>query len=421
MEKLRILLLTHQFVPRHVGGVEFVTRGVARRLVEAGHSPLVLTCHESPSPRPADWGPHRTEADGIPVTELHFNLSLLPRRVRAEHDNPLTAGWAREELRRFRPHLVHAFHSMKLSAAVLRACREEGIPIVHSLCDFWFLCPRHILLRPDGTLCRGPRHPFSCVTCFRATHGVPAPSPFLRGADDLLSLARRPRFLRRELLACDRILAGSPFLKRMFVENGYPAERLEVVPHGPTLGGPVERSPVPPPPMVLFLGSLIPQKGPHVLIEAFRRVPRPDARLRLVGPLDPANPYHRRLQQLAEGDDRITFAGPVPQAEVRGLLAEARLLAMPALWWENSPLVVKEAHLCGVPVAVSDLGSLSEMVTPALDGWRVPPGDVAAWAETLGRALEEAPSLRPDPTRVPTADTHFARVMEIYRELLERR
>jgi hypothetical protein len=56
------------------------------------------------------------------------------------------------------------------------ACLDAGVPVVVTLCDFWFLCPRHTLLQPDGSVCPGPEPPRKCVPCVRDLHGF-APLP----------------------------------------------------------------------------------------------------------------------------------------------------------------------------------------------------------------------------------------------------
>ena len=62
---------------------------------------------------------------------------------------------------------------------------------------------------------------------------------------------------------------------------------------------------------------------------------------------------------------------------------------MPSLWFENRPLVVLEALAARVPLLVSDLGGMVELVQEGVAGWRVTAGDVGAMAERLSALLKD--------------------------------
>ncbi len=89
---------------------------------------------------------------------------------------------------------------------------------------------------------------------------------------------------------------------------------------------------------------------------------------------------------------------------------------------ENRPLIVLEALCAGVPLLVSDLGGMAELVREDRDGWRFPAGDATALAERL-RAVLRDPALlaaldvgaEPQPTWEDLADATLVH----YRELLD--
>jgi glycosyltransferase involved in cell wall biosynthesis len=86
----------------------------------------------------------------------------------------------------------------------------------------------------------------------------------------------------------------------------------------------------------------------------------------------------------AKGDARITFAGAYGEQDTARVFADMDVLVVPSTWYENTPFVVLEAFAAGVPVIASDLGGLSEVVTPDKNGLLFAPGDVGA----LSRAIE---------------------------------
>lgn len=363
---MRILYLTHQYFPRWVGGTEVYTRGIVRRAARAGHEVEVLTYHEAPARR----GPRRTEFEGVPLVEIHDALGLTPKPVRYEFENPEVGTWVREEIERFQPDLVHAMHAMKLSGAAL----DVGVPLVVTLCDYWFLCPRHTLLTWEGKTCEGPG---DCGPCLRDLHGFRKPDP------------RRTDRLREILLGANRILALSDFLKRMFVKNGYPAERIEVIDHGLETEG-LEPSP-PEGPRLLFIGNRVAHKGAHILEEALRGTDW-DARFHGSGfPL-----------------------GTFPPDEMGRVLRGAAVLAVPALWYENHPLVVKAALHVGLPVLASRIGCLPEWIREGENGWLAEPGDVADWRRALEVARRDYSRIHGRPTRVKSMDQNFEELLGVY-------
>lgn len=150
-------------------------------------------------------------------------------------------------------------------------------------------------------------------------------------------------------------------------------------------------------PTVLAVGRLVPKKGFADLIAAvalLRDRGRAPARTVIVGD----GPLREDLQAMIDTaglEGLVEFAGARSQEDVRGLLEDAAVLAMPCVVApdgdrDSMPVVVKEALAMEVPVVASDEVGLPEVVHP---GWgRLhPPGDVHA----LAGALEELLALPP--------------------------
>ncbi|HXV19150.1 MAG TPA: glycosyltransferase, partial [Candidatus Omnitrophota bacterium] len=75
---MRIAYLTHQYFPRHVGGTEVYTRGLARRAKAAGHEVIVITAHDPISRDKALRGIRPSEFERIPLAEIHYSLGTAP-------------------------------------------------------------------------------------------------------------------------------------------------------------------------------------------------------------------------------------------------------------------------------------------------------------------------------------------------------
>jgi len=105
---------------------------------------------------------------------------------------------------------------------------------------------------------------------------------------------------------------------------------------------------------ILFLSRLVPEKGIHYLIEAFKNIKRDDFRLVVAGGSSPQDKYVKDLKDAAKSDRRIIFTGYVSQEEVHELYSNAYLFVLPSEL-EGMPAVVLEALSHGCPVLVSDI------------------------------------------------------------------
>ena len=125
-----------------------------------------------------------------------------------------------------------------------------------------------------------------------------------------------------------------------------------------------------------FIGTLSPHKGCHVLIQAFKRLNVPGARLRIYGNVDQFPHYVTRLRHLAGGVGAIEFRGTFPEDRIADVLDECDALVVPSLWYENTPLVVYSALAAQCPVVGSDFPGISEVVRQNENGLLFSAGDV---------------------------------------------
>lgn len=439
---MKILYLTHQYLPAHIGGTELYTRSLARRTMQAGHEVLIATPGENTgaknsSPRDTEYSRH----DGIRVAflplssnSIHSNSAFNSQR--AEFDNADLRAPFEILLRDFSPDAVHVMHAMNLSSSVLEACHDAEIPMIVTLCDFWFLCRRYTLLKPDGALCSGPDSAWKCINCARQSgefarfpRALTQIEPFARNVQ---SVWQRKSDLQKTLLKAQRIIALTPFARQMFIENGYPAERIEVIAHGleqddlkpefkpelkPVSSSDSSINNASSAPLHLgFIGTLAPHKGAHLLLEALQLAPQANLRCSIYGPLDGDAEYLRRLRELAAGDERIVFVGEFQPEKMGEILIHLDVLAMPVQWYENYPLVMKAALQMGVPVLASRIGSLREMIEEDRNGWLLDPTQPALWAKKIIKlAAQPPPKFAPTPLK--NMDENAREMLQIYETL----
>jgi glycosyltransferase involved in cell wall biosynthesis len=138
----------------------------------------------------------------------------------------------------------------------------------------------------------------------------------------------------------------------------------------------------------LFCAKLQRWKGPMDLLEAFGRANVPNSYLVFVGD----GPERSNLERRAAGlglADRVRFLGFLNQSQLPSAYCAADLFVLPSLF-EPFGLVVNEAMLCGLPVAISDrVGARFDLVIPGETGYVFPVGDLNALATVLQDVLPD--------------------------------
>ena len=164
-----------------------------------------------------------------------------------------------------------------------------------------------------------------------------------------------------------------------------------------------------PQPRILFVGRISPEKGLHVLLEAFWEALRavPELHLDIVGPnsqiplefLGSATPrvrslaayyfrnadYYQFLRQCIppQRSHQITFHDHLPHDELGTLYQRATVVVMPSVWDEPFGLCLAEAMASGLPVVASRCGGIGEVVQHKQTGLLVEPNDPQSLAQAL--------------------------------------
>jgi glycosyltransferase involved in cell wall biosynthesis len=174
------------------------------------------------------------------------------------------------------------------------------------------------------------------------------------------------------------------------VANGVaPSPAMPAVGHDAALPGTRQSTP----PRFLFLGNLGRRKGVPVLLEAARLARDPWAVELAGGDEEPGYGAWLREEIVRRGcAARLRVIGPLVGADKATALGSVQGFVLPSLA-EGLPMAMLEAMAAGLPVAVSAVGAVPEVVRQEVDGLVLPPGDPAALAAALDRLARE-PDLR---------------------------
>ncbi len=409
---MNVFLFLHQFRNPSAGGTEVYGAALGRALVREGHEASIVTVERDPARPDYTWS--REEAGGLPV--FFLNIPGASRTgFDSYHDDPVVDLRVQELLDRERPEAIHILHLSGLSTGWLEQL-SEGPRVVLTLADHWLYCARGQLLDSGLNLCSGPEAA-KCAGCLGFS------SAFARRPGRWESGTARidNRWLRisSALRRVDTFVSPSKDTGSRHVELGLvPKDRLVVRDYGfefpaATPGRDPGRRKT-----IGFAGTLMHSKGVHVLLEAFSGAKEPGLELHLIGvwaDYHGQGGYRDRCAKWLR-DPRVKELGAVPHGEIPARLGEIDLLVVPSLWPENSPLIVHEAMLAGIPVAVSDIGGLPELVVHGDNGFRFAPGDVPALRKLIGDWAAGQLSAAGAPERVRRIEDDAEFLVKIYGE-----
>jgi glycosyltransferase involved in cell wall biosynthesis len=161
--------------------------------------------------------------------------------------------------------------------------------------------------------------------------------------------------------------------------------RVQVVPNGVTANtrGKCQRADGP----VISVGRLGRRKGTFDLIAAMSGLREANSRLVLAG--DGSCTQARRAAEAAGIGDRVTVTGWLSPEKRDALLARARIFVLPS-YAEGLPMALLEAMAQEMPVVVTPVGGIPQLVRDGENGLLVPPGDVEALSRRLDMLLADA-------------------------------
>ena len=363
---MKILLINSYYEPNFHGGADRSVQHLAEGLQDAGHEVTVVTL--------AADSVSRTETlNGVKVRYLAVNNSLShvrggknPGVARAVWQvwtalNPMVATSIRSVLGEERPDIVHTHILAGFSVKPWAVAKVLELPIVHTLHDYFLLCPRGTMFR-GNVLCAG-----QCRDCHI-----------------MVKLRRN----RSERIAA--VIGVSRHILEAHLSRGY----FSAVPIKKTIFNAAGRSEPPflpdatrgDPLRLGFLGRIEPFKGLELLLSSVSRICPARLTLKVAGTGAQRFRNHLRTQW------RLPNVEYVGLVEPESFFREIDVLVVPSGYHDPAPRVILEAFAHGVPVLGANLGGIPELVEANRTGWIFDARDERALREKL-LMLTEQPAL----------------------------
>ena len=420
---MRILFVASAFLPDSTGGTELHAFQLAKELAREHEVRIVTRGGRGDID---DYVVDRYAHEGLQVQRINYCFRDA-QTFEWIYSNARIDAIVGRELDEFRPDLVHIHHLTCLSTGIIDQVKDRGIALVLTLHDFWMFCPRGQRIDSKLEICETVDRQ-KCESCLAELwpHFFPearAHGWFAKPAAD--RLARWDEHVRRVLARCDLLITPSEFHREKILEFALPEERLVALAHGLD----VERlrrrrDPDGPIKTIGFIGTVIPSKGVHVLVEAFVGLRDPSLALEIWGEAPSFHGdvgYAERLREMVPADLGIRMRGRYRNADLPEILANIDLLVVPSLWWETYCLTIFEGLLSGAVVLAADHGAMREALKGGGEGLLFEPGSAADLQAKIRTVRDDAEIRRRYRNRnawIKSLETHAREMKELYRRAL---
>ena len=255
-----------------------------------------------------------------------------------------------------KPDIAHIHLFMGgLTQSILKALRENKIPVVHSVHDYRLICPAYLFIDGKNEICERckDRHYLHCVLN-RCSENNLSQSAMLT-----IDAYYRKYFIN-PLNYIDRFIFVSNFSFNKHKEfNSLYKDKADVlynfIPDINNIKPSFNRGK-----FILFFGRLSREKGIQTLIEAAMSA---NIKLKIVG----TGPLMDL--QLKNQNDQIEFLGFKNEKDLLDIIQNASFIIVPSEWYENNPLSILEAYANGKPVIGARIGGIPEIIDEGNTGF----------------------------------------------------
>jgi len=345
---LRILFIGDSASP-HTGGLNRMVVETCSWLGEAGHDVALAYHDEHPS------------LVKCPVFWVREALPMPERQAALE-----------KAVATFKPDVLYC-HSIKVMPSLPGL--SERFPLASFYHDQSIFCSGGDRCSRNWEPCHRP-HGWSCLLWH---HVIGC------GGKHPVNNWRRWRSIDSRMLAWklprSRVQVASRFMQRGLEENGFPVDRLDLVPlcaEPP----PADTSIATEPGLFLVPGRMVKSKGIDLAIRAIAQLHDLPCRLVVAGD----GPQRAALKQLTrdlQATSRVTFTGEILPAELASWYARASVILFPVLRPEPFGLIGVEALAYGKPIVAFDGGAVDEWLWPGETGIKVEERTPEAFALAL--------------------------------------
>lgn len=359
---MRILIINTYYYPNLIGGTEHVIKKLSEEALKNGNEVAILTCDSKEKLTKENInGIIVYRSTGRNITSPFVKNKLLKKFIYKciELKNYAFINDLKKVLNDFNPEVVHTNNIFCMSPYVWKYISKKNIKIVHTVHDYWLMCPRATLRNNKNKNCVSPKllcrfYRLYMKKCSKYVDTATFPSLYL------LNIFKNAGYFYKADLKC--------------INNAIEYDETEV---NKLIDLKTNRNDE----IIqfMFIGNLLRTKGIEFMISAFKSIKEKNIKLVICG----SGELDEFVKEQCKEDDRIIYMGRVEGNEKRNVFQQSDVLFIPSIWNEPFGMVILEAYANAMPVIASNVGGIPEIVIDGITGVVVPSGN----NEELRRAI----------------------------------
>ncbi|MBZ4645370.1 MAG: hypothetical protein JG777_859 [Clostridia bacterium] len=366
---MKILYLVHTFYPQTHSGTEKFILNLSTAMQTLGHEVKIITYsfYEDSFYDEIKDNVMIKEFKYKDVPVIAIKLKNEDSLIKYDLEVSLLDEAAKHILKNEKPDIIHVGHPMRMGAFI-KASKKFKIPYIATLTDFYFMCPKIILLDSSYNICTGPDRGRKCDNLC---------------PDIIFSTKDRFKIAEDILLNAKKLIAPSNFVKTIFKKE-FNNISVRVINHGIDYSKTKKNNKTYKKGDKItfgYAGALIYHKGVHLIIRAWKEINSKNKSLKIYGTGE------KELLCLSIIKNKlkdIELCGIFTEDKVGDIFSNIDVMIVPSIWNETYCLVVYEALACNVPVIVSDIGALTEKIKNGINGFTFDCGNY----EQLSKIIE---------------------------------
>ncbi|WP_158992216.1 glycosyltransferase [Mucilaginibacter sp. L196] len=358
---MRALLVTDYFYPQSSGGTEKYVHELAQGLRSAGIDVIILTISESSGSYQFD----------------DFEIHTIPPNT--DNRKEVIAGIMPannlqsfiDKLSELKADVVH-FHTLTTSISIYhyQAAKQTGAKVIFTSHIPGNTCLRGDLMQYGQEICDGKVRLNTCQSCYLNTQGLPQIlSPLAAKAMRLLkqpsqlsqASAIKKDHLEKIKATCSTVVTMSNWQQDVFLMNDFNPDQLALSRHTFKQINDHQELKNTNPITIGFAGRISPEKGLHVLIDAFKQLDPTRFTLLIAAIKVPAeDKYGAKLLSKTKDFPNIKWGYNYTADNIDSFYNELNVLCIPSVCNETGPYVMFEAVARHIPVIANSLGGMRE-------------------------------------------------------------
>ncbi len=370
---MKICVITSLYKPYAKGGAEHIVENIVNGLIEKGNNVIVITTKPPRLKEKIPLNPPSQKGELSVIRFYPWNLFWfgdidkkaiclrLPWHI-IDVFNIQSFFKVKKILKKEKPDVVMTHNLKGIGYTVPIA--STGIRHIHTLHDVQLVEPTGLLYQENKKTKKQKnkilRNLFVIIYSWINKRLFASPNIVISPSEWLMNFYIEKDFFK----ASQKVIMQNPVLKQSHSKNAKAEGGIKESKNSLNL---------------LYIGQIEKHKGILFLIDALKQLK--NIHLDIIG----TGTKIDDIKKLTKGNDNIKIHGYVKNNLMNTFFVQSDFLVVPSLCVENSPTVIYESFINGVPVIASNVGGISELVKEGYNGYIFEAGN----AESLNTVIQK--------------------------------